>query len=309
MHDSLRSKLKAHEQAPPPNVWNKISRQLDEQFVPADASLSTKIENYSVPPPSHVWENIEKEIDSGNERATTKPGLVIPIFSRRIAAAVILLAIIAAGSFYFFTGNSDEQLAGNTPSQTVVEKSNLTPPNVVESTPKQEITKEEPEEVQSRRIFLSTPEPRKQRSSRSRREAPVNAASFYNEASFVNTIDEAHVSTPQPVSERQFITVSAPPIRDGNGNIIMDLDVISKPGQQYITVTSPNGHQTRISNKFLNCLRYINGNITAAEMDGNALECRTQFENWRNKLLSDGSFIPAADNFFDIFELKEMIED
>jgi hypothetical protein len=89
----------------------------------------------------------------------------------------------------------------------------------------------------------------------------------------------------------------------------MDLSVISKPNDPYITVTSPSGLQTRISNKFLHCLSYLNGNSSSSGISYEGQEWKTRFEEWRNKLLSEGAFVPAANNFFDIFELKALIEE
>lgn len=105
------------------------------------------------------------------------------------------------------------------------------------------------------------------------------------------------------------VTVSAPPIRDEEGNLIMDIQVISDPGQPYIVVTSPNGDQTRISRKFLHYLSYLNGDYSYADMNSEGQQWKTRFEEWRNELLKEASFIPTANNFFDIFQLKELIED
>jgi hypothetical protein len=87
----------------------------------------------------------------------------------------------------------------------------------------------------------------------------------------------------------------------------MDLSVITRPGNPYITVTGPNGSQTRISNKFLPCLSYLNNDHGIYNPEG--MQWKERFQEWRNKLLSEGSFVPSASNFFDIFELKEMIQD
>jgi hypothetical protein len=121
-------------------------------------------------------------------------------------------------------------------------------------------------------------------------------------------IEQADMKELQPVSALQPISVSAPLLRDKRGNIIMDLGLISNPREPYIVVTGPNGKQTKISNKFLKCLSYINGS-SSADTDLEGMECKSRFEEWRNKLLSEAAFIPTANNFFDIFEMKEMIQD
>jgi len=44
-------------------------------------------------------------------------------------------------------------------------------------------------------------------------------------------------------------------------------------------------------------------------MDSRGIHCKTQFEEWRNRILEQPAFIPTANNFFDIFELKDLIQE
>jgi hypothetical protein len=111
------------------------------------------------------------------------------------------------------------------------------------------------------------------------------------------------------VSALQPVSISAPPIRDNKGNLILDMASISHPNDQYIVVTGPNGKQTRLSSKFLSCLGYMNTGSASSGLDARALRCKLQFEEWRNRLLSESAFIPTANNFFDIFELKDMLQE
>ncbi len=124
-----------------------------------------------------------------------------------------------------------------------------------------------------------------------------------------NNTYQSNKNIVRAVSASQRISIAAPPIRDASGKIIMDINVISSPHDPYIKVTSPNGNQTKISNKFLHCLSYLNGDFSSTEINYEGRQWKTRFQEWRDKLLNEAAFIPAANNFFDIFELKEMIQE
>jgi hypothetical protein len=111
------------------------------------------------------------------------------------------------------------------------------------------------------------------------------------------------------VNAMTSISVTAPPIYDGNGNIIMDESLVSAPDDNYIIVTSPNGEQTKISRKFLKMLTVLNGGTTNYYMNSESFQWKMRFEEWRSKLLQQASYIPTANNFLDIMDLKEMLQE
>lgn len=296
MSDALKKKLEALEQTPPPAVWNNISRRLDTEFSTFDSKLSRKLDKAEITPPAGAWQNIAAAIENKKE----KKGIVIPMLIRKTAVAAVIAVLLIAASMYFFQPGKDEQLSTSAP------LSSVTPPVTdSQSTPAIEPPVQQEAEPQSTRKIAYNTRPAKRTANRQK--IKNEPEPYFYES--MNDIQETRVPTPETVPAVQDINVSAPPIRDDNGNIIMDMDLISKPGQQYITVTSPSGDQTKISNKFISCLRYLNNNVHPYDADLNAIECTTKFDEWRNKLLSEGAFIPSGDNFFDIFELKEMIQD
>jgi hypothetical protein len=94
----------------------------------------------------------------------------------------------------------------------------------------------------------------------------------------------------------------------------MNMDLLTTAASNYISVTGPNGEQTRISTKFANYLMYLNkdGGDNEEYIDyliRNSNFWKTRFEQWRNKILQQASFIPSSTNFFDIIELKELLKD
>jgi hypothetical protein len=303
MAGSLQQRLQQHAEVPPAGAWNRIAARLDDEYSAQDAKLSQKLEHASVEPPLHIWTNIAQELAP----ATVAPGTrVVPMIVRRTAYAAAVALLLIAASVYFIWPVSRE--TRQTPALSEVRPA---PEKKVSDSaaPERAATILQDTTADSRSLANNAPETRTRTPVRTETRANADAqpVTYEPEADYIE--EAAYVFTPQPVRSVQQISVSAPPIRDSRGNIIMDLDVIREPGQPYITVTGPNGNQTRISTKFLNCLRYINGNISFSEMDRDAAECRTKFDHWRKKLLTEAAFMPSSDNFFDIFEMKEMIED
>lgn len=284
MPGSLQNKLQQFEVAPPASAWNRISEQLDAEFVPGDTDLSSALENVSIDPPQTAWANIAAGLygEPVQERST---GKVIPVIFKRIAVAALLAGLAFIGVYYFM-GPKDKQQPG--PVAYVQPKTRSLPPNrPVTADPLPQTNSG----IETISPVAAVPRKNNVRESRS---VPLAQAPLYE----LNT-----VSAFDPVS------VTAPPLRDKAGNLILDIATISKPDEPYITVTGPNGKQTKISSKFLSCLGYINNNLSSTDTDLQAIQCTMQFEEWRRKLLSEPAFIPTANNFFDIFELKDLLQE
>lgn len=302
MPGSLQHRLQRHEEMPPPTAWSNISKRLDEEFQQTDHSVSIKLEEVYIAPPAAVWNSIVSELEVDAPETIT-PTKKIPLFSR-LAAAAVIAAVLAVGAMYFFTGNNGNESFTTTPATSKMNNEPVVDDSADTPSPRSALPATD--SGIRERVMIASNQSRRTLTSRRSQVAPNNQDLAADVGS--RDIEEAPVSSLEPVRSLNPISVSAPPIRDDNGNIIMDLSLISEPGNPYITVTGPNGDQTRISNKFLHCLSYINGNFNGAEMSGDAMDCKTRFEKWRKKLLSDAAFIPTANNFFDIFELKEMIQ-
>lgn len=299
MSASLQNKLQQFEVAPPPSVWDKITLQLDNEFVSGDISISLKLGDASVAAPAGIWDKINVELNSSAEReipaihesVIAEKNTTIPLY-RRIAVAAIIIGLLFTAGLYFLNSN-----------ETVKEMVNKVPkrkaPTVVtEKTPPSLATITAPAVV-ARRIEYKAPK-------------KIN-----NNVSVIPAQTEEYTSVPEEaplydlhtVSALQPVSVSGPPLRDTKGNIILDASLISNPEDEYIVITGPNGKQTKISSKFLSCLGYMNASISSNDIDPRGLRCKTQFEEWRKKILAQPGFIPTANNFFDIFELKDMLQE
>ena len=116
-----------------------------------------------------------------------------------------------------------------------------------------------------------------------------------------------------PGSELE-IMIAAKPIRNANGEIIQNTQMkINHDDKQYISITGPNGQQTKISSKFLHLLLFINDDSDIDQVDGyfdkNFLESliwKSRFQEWRNEIINT-SFVPSLANFMDILEFKDLI--
>lgn len=293
MESPLQNKLLQYEVAPPATVWEKISGQLDQEFIPADAMLSMKMEKASVAPPSHSWDNIAATL---HPKSSSK---VIPIVYKRIAVAAIVAGLIALSAVYFLNDNNSAQI-NNTVALNSTSKS---PGNASPSTQSYSPNTTGKE---AKAFAAITQERSSAKRSYSKKNIVTSVPPYLTYAEL--ELEPAPVRTVADI--QQPVEVEAPPIRDARGNIIMDYSVISKPNDPYITITSPSGIQTKISNKFLHCLSYLNSDASSSETGyDEGMEWKNKFEEWRNKLLSEGAFVPAASNFFDIFELKALIEE
>jgi hypothetical protein len=298
MPGSLQNKLQQFEVAPPPAVWDKISRQLDEEFVASDSHLSSKLEDAAITPPAGVWDKVSEQLNNETP-VEEKPRKVDPVFAK-IAVAAATIGVLFLGGLYFLNSNQHEHKIVKTVPKNTAPPATIARPqepklpdtgsSVIVAT-NQALTPKF-----KRKINKPLPKPR------------VVAENILPADQMVNP-EQAPLYDLHTVSALQPVSVTAPPLRDKKGNIILDASLISNPNDEYITVTGPNGKQTKISSKFLSCLGYINATLTSNEADSRAIQCKTQFEEWRKKILAQPDFIPTANNFFDIFEMKDLIQE
>ena len=302
MPGSFQNKLQHFEVPPPPGMWDKISSQLDTEFTASDAQVGLKLENASIDPPAGIWNNISASLH--NESLPTEikeTGKTFPLVYRRFAAAAIVIGVLITAGVYLL--QDKKTVVENSIVQTVPEQS--APPAPVTEKPAVSDTDNTVLIAQN----TKRPFPAKKLAAPSPSNVTGSDESFEHPDESATTPEEAPLYELHTVSALQPVSVSGPPLRDKKGNIILDATLISNPDDEYIIVTGPNGKQTRISNKFLSCLGYINAGIITSDNDWRAIRCKTQFEEWRKRLLSEPAFIPTANNFFDIFELKDLLQE
>jgi hypothetical protein len=273
MPSDFSYRLKQFQQEPPSDTWQRIADELDNG---RSSFLSQRLKAYEQLPPEESWEKISQAI-------TPSPRV---LWARRLAMAAITIGI-AFVVVQQFTSNSEDA-----PKPTVV---NVTPV--------------QPDAVQPASIIppVRTTQPvaaTRPELAASRKPAKTSLAGLRS-GNPRRRVNYASLSPSLDNANGENIRVAAPPIRDQNGNIIMDLALISSPDTDYVTVTGPNGTQTRLSKKFLDCITYLND--YGYDHDYMAQYCRGRFTEWRETLAEKATLVPAASNFFDIFELKDLL--
>jgi hypothetical protein len=304
MPDTLQNKLLKTEIAPPAGLWEKISASLDEEFIATDYIIAAKIDTAEITAPEGVWNKIDEQLHPvlSEQGSETK---VIPLVYRRIAIAAALIGLIAVAVMYLNREKQEAPTVVKTETQTPApqpKKQIPASPSTVlaDNTPVKPIIAQE-KSVATNKIF--------ERRRSTANESIIAMTSKEPEEEPMVSPEQAPLYELTTVSALQPVSVSAPPLRDKKGNLILDMTTLCNTRDDYITVTGPNGKQTKISNKFLSCIGYMNSNAASSEMDARALRCKLQFEEWRNRLLSEPGFIPTANNFFDSIELKDMLQE
>jgi hypothetical protein len=299
MIDNLKNRMLEHEVTPPAGSWQGIAARLEEEFNQTEIHISQKLSSYEASVPAMLWPIISEKLREDHAPPVT--GRVVSFNLRRIAAAVVILTICGS-VFYYFNRSADHQNVAKIPSsQQRTEKDPPLPP--VEQTMIAAVPK-----VADRSGFVSRPK----RKNRPHSVAVAQQAS-YQPTMHETDINYADVNIKDNTITKSSISIPTEPIRDEAGNIIMDENLVSSEDINYVTVTGPNGAQTKISKKFLHALSYMNAGSENEDYVGILLQegplWRWLFQEWRNKLLNQPSFIPSATNFLDILELKEMLHE
>jgi hypothetical protein len=286
MSDILKNKMSNYEVLPPEDVWRNIISELDESkiFQP----LSEKMYGYEVEAPADSWSNISEAL-SNEAKAPIK---FLNSLYIKLGAAAIVIGVVLVSSLYLF--NSEEGNKENT----VSNQQKLEP-----KFPGQQSTAIDPAPDQPS-VAANFPTLPLRKNLRLSDHAAIKSSFRQGFRQRRRALTAAAI-TPRFIDmskEMNDIIVQGRLIRNERGDIIKDAHIITGGGDdEYISVTGPNGQQTRISSKFADVVYYLNGNEHMQNT-----EWQTKFKNWRNRIMQT-SFIPSSNNFLDILELKDFI--
>jgi hypothetical protein len=295
---------------PPPGVWPGIAARLNSEFDASETTVGQKMYDLSVMPPPSAWQEIAAALPQ--QQTIKKEGKirVLPVTKAISAAAAMVLLTMAA---WYFLDNS------NNKRNTSVVQQTLTIPGAEKNAPAQKTDVAVTEHNDEPRTILaekSSPLPPPVESSmvtrytnrHNNRRINYYAYSDYQPVatSYAGIDDVQAVS----FTNDNLPSVEAPLIRDANGQIILDKKLITSPDDCYITITGPNGEQTRISSKFVHIISSLNDDTQPQDyfdfmMQENSL-WKMRFREWKDKLLNQASFVPVT-GFTDILELKDML--
>ena len=284
MSDPLKDKLLNYEVTPPEGVWKNLASEMNEanEFLP----LTAKMYGFEIVPPAGLWSQISPLLDN-EQTVALKP---VRSLVYKLAAAAVVIGIILTGGIYFLTKES-------TVPQVAAKKTRISPG--VKQEPVEETRQQEETTDQS-----STANDIVYADNRLHNDQP----SLQNSTTKKNrSLRKARIQELSPADAD--ISVPVKPIRNEWGDIIQDPQVLSNT-DEYVSVTGPNGQQTRISAKFIDALQYLNGLNTNSDYGNEAYyeseSWQRKFQEWRNKIMQT-SYIPSSTNFLDIMEFKELI--
>lgn len=295
MSSDLQYKLLNLEVSPPADSWEHIAALLDEEFDVAETKLSQKLTDIEIASPQNSWTVIAAELWK-----EVTPSRVTPFNIKKAVAAAIVIGFGALLFFYMFPSKMGNDLT----------KTEIVP-EIPGSVPENNLREQIPV-VAPRQPIASSAVISRVKQNPNNRSGIVSTASFMEENDADENIRHAAPDNLLAVNSKTQFSIPNEPILDRQGNIIMDEKLVTLPNSNYVTVTSPNGEQTKISKKFLRALSYMNASNDSEERDIIIRESalwKWLFQEWRNKILSEPSFIPSATNFLDIMELKEILQD
>lgn len=296
---------------PPPGVWPEIAARLYNEFDASEIPVAQKIYDISVMPPASAWQQIAAALPQQQPIKKEAKIRVLPLRKAISAAAAMLLLTLAA---WYFLDNTN-----NKPNSSVVQQT-ITIPGAEKNTPVQQpdapvLNNDEPGTILAQKSVSPLPPPveasmitRYTNRNNNRRLAYYAAYADYQPVA----TSYAGINDVQAVrfTNDNLPSVEAPLIRDANGQIILDKKLITSPDDCYITITGPNGEQTRISSKFVHIISSLNDDTEPQDyfdfmIQENSL-WKMRFREWKDKLLNQASFVPVT-GVTDILELKDML--
>lgn len=306
MEPNIQNTLTNLQIEPPQGSWELLSVRLNTEFDQAEQRVALKMDAAAIPPPPGIWSAISENLPGPIFTEEKTPAKIIAIpFWKVAVAAFVLIAISYGGWFLFRTPSGsiaaiDQQVpqTGNqTQAQPLVPSSSGTTRNIPPA-----IAQQLPETTTP----LAAPPPDNNNTTiegiTSTDTETTNTIAENNQSDIPST-DPRLVRAEDVVTEAKIANRA---YRDTSGRVVMDMNLLNTPGTQYVTVTAPNGEQTRISRKFLPVLTFIN---TGADNGQFNAVLKQKLQDLRRQLLQQASFVPSATNFLDIMELKELLQD
>lgn len=293
MSEELKYKLQSYEAAPPSDAWDNVRMELAEvnELLP----VSQKLYDFEVAPPDLSWQVISAALNQVIAQPHEAP---VKKLNRRIftmVAAAAVLGVILLGSLYLVNNISSKSrfsdIQPDSPGNN--ENKTSTPPIVLPP------SKRDNSIGQQMNASISDNIINKQKNKLNKDTGKI----------LRNTI----IKSVRSFGSDLGIIIQPKPIRNERGYIIQNLNLMNLGGNDYISITGPNGQQTKISAKFLNVLLYMNDDSNIEQFEGyfsktfmESLIWKSRFKEWRNKLIQT-SLIPSPDNFMDILAFKDLI--
>lgn len=296
---------------PPQGLWSGIAAQLETPLEADELSAAKKMHDLSVAPPFNAWEKIAAHLAAGK-----KEGRVIALHSRRAIVAAAAMVVLTVGAWYLLDRNNTVDTPPaiakkSTHSSSADKRSTAQARTPAADTEIGEIPVERVERLHEKQLAAVTDGSTNIISKRYGNRHGARRTAFYDYQPIATSYAGMDDVQAVEFTEINPPDVEAPLIRDANGQVILDKKLITSPDNCYITVTSPNGEQTRISSKFLHIINAINQDVEQQDyfdfmMQENSL-WKIRFNEWKEKFLNQSSLVPTPTSFTDILELKDFL--
>jgi len=272
MSNNLSHKMINVEIPPPASAWEKIAAELEKLNHP---QFIDKVASASIEPPASAWENVARSLDKA---AGYKVVRLNTSWVKWTAAAVVI-GIIAFSSIFILRPNQEE----NSVNASLPKKENqpIASADAMKGIPSNGedihpsiVLVENSRGIRTAQNF-SPPEGAKE----SVRHALIETAGAEKPIS-KNAEGEPKISDNVSSTSSHFI-----------------------PAPEYYFVAAPNGDRVKISSKFSDAVTSLYGGDNVDYL------WKSRFDSWKSKLMNNPSFIPAAGNFLDIVELKELLKE
>lgn len=293
MSEDLKYRLQDYEVALPPDVWSNVCQELNE--INELLLISQKLYDFEVNPPETSWQVILADLLQVNAQSSQAP---VKKLNKRIftmVASAAVLGVILVGSLYLVNNiSSKARFSGKQLDSSGNDQNKTSKPLTVLPQNKRDNSIS-----QQMNASISDNIINKQK----------NKLDKDTDKILRNTI----IKNVRSFGSELGVIIKPKPIRNDKGYIIQNLNLMNLGGNEYISITGPNGQQTKISAKFLNVLLYMNDDSNIEQFEGyfsknfmESLVWKSRFKEWRNKLIQT-SIIPSPGNFMDILEFKDLI--
>lgn len=295
-HIVFREKLFHAQQTPPESVWEKIVHDLDNELI----VFKDKLQFAQETPPANTWSNIQSILDNEN----VKKGRVISIptiFKMSAAAAVIAILFFTTNYFVNTKEPIDNTTAQkeNKPQQEVAKTDNAAKDNGNGTNP---LSKPEEKE---KSFIASNTDIRKNKKQETNQQLNV----YSDGGSFPMPSPEFIAADKSNATDKYDLGSSFNKrVQNLKGEIKEDISLLDLPNS-YFLMTGPDGQSIRVSAKFRNTIQYLNGSGNEELLDVILRESqywKNIFRDWKEKM-NTSTFIPSVNNFMDIAELMQLL--
>lgn len=130
MSSDFQKRLYEMEVSPPKQVWEKISRNLDE--INADNLIAIRLQDASALPPPEIWEKIKSSFEIEEQPILEKKAVIIN-WRRFAVAAIFIGMVISVWLFFFNPQNGNQDILKQSTTAITTQENIIVPENIEEN--------------------------------------------------------------------------------------------------------------------------------------------------------------------------------